>query len=72
MKIRKTHKHKPNHNPPVCLQERLLGVSLTGIMDNRLMSGQQGMDTLEHALTQIKDAAIKVRASATIMMHAYA
>jgi hypothetical protein len=43
------------------LQERLLGVSLTGIMDNRLMSGQQGMDTLEHALTQIKDAAIKVR-----------
>lgn len=35
-------------------------MSLTGIMDNRLMSGQQGMDTLEAALGQIKDVAVKV------------
>jgi len=30
--------------------ERLLGVSLTGIMDNRLMSGQQGSEALAEAL----------------------
>jgi len=43
-------------------EERLLGVSLTGIMDNRLMSGQQGMDNLEQALNDIKASAVKVRA----------
>jgi hypothetical protein len=36
-------------------------VSMTGIMDNRLMSGQMGMDQLEEALTQVKAAAVKVR-----------
>lgn len=41
-------------------EERLLGVSLTGIMDNRLMSGQQGMDNLEQALNDIKASAVKV------------
>ena len=32
---------------PTNTQERLLGVSLTGIMDSRLMSGQLGMDALQ-------------------------
>lgn len=41
-------------------QERLLGVSLTGIMDNRLMSGQLGMDSLASALDEVKQAAVKV------------
>lgn len=43
-------------------EERLLGVSLTGIMDNRLMSGQQGMDNLEQALNDIKASAVKANA----------
>lgn len=48
---------------PACvLQERLLGVSMTGIMDNRLMSGQLGMDKLELALDEVKQAAIKANA----------
>jgi ribonucleoside-diphosphate reductase alpha chain len=44
------------------LQERLLGVSLTGIMDNRLMSGQLGMGQLESALDFVKQAAVKANA----------
>lgn len=31
--------------------ERLLGVSMTGIMDNELMSGQRGYDALEDTLS---------------------
>lgn len=39
-------------------------MSLTGIMDNRLMSGQLGMDRLASALDEVKQAAIKVCVSA--------
>lgn len=41
--------------------ERLLGVSLTGIMDNALMSGQQGMEPLNDTLQQLKAHAVQVR-----------
>jgi ribonucleoside-diphosphate reductase alpha chain len=40
--------------------ERLLGVSLTGIMDNTLMSGQQGMEPLNDTLQQLKAHAVQV------------
>lgn len=43
-----------------CDEERLLGVSLTGIMDNAIMNGSQGMDVLKDWLTQLKEHAIKV------------
>ena len=38
--------------------ERLLGVSLTGIMDNRLTSGQLNHDKLKDALTEMRKVAI--------------
>ena len=41
-------------------EERLLGVSLTGIMDNVLTSGQEG--DLEKVLTQLKQRTIEVNA----------
>lgn len=34
--------------------ERLLGVSLTGIMDNKLTSGQTGLEKLKEALTTLR------------------
>ena len=39
-------------------EERLLGVSLTGIMDNELLNG--GSDDLDYILTQLKETAIEV------------
>jgi ribonucleoside-diphosphate reductase alpha chain len=41
-------------------EERLLGVSLTGIMDNRIMSGQEGHDILAKWLQLFKQHAIDV------------
>lgn len=38
--------------------ERLLGVSLTGIMDNELMSGQKGPEKLKDVLTELRKQAI--------------
>jgi ribonucleoside-triphosphate reductase (thioredoxin) len=38
--------------------ERLLGVSLTGIMDNKLTSGQLGIDKLKDTLTEMRRTAI--------------
>jgi len=38
--------------------ERLLGVSLTGIMDNKLTSGQKGYDVLKDTLTEMRKVAI--------------
>lgn len=38
--------------------ERLLGVSLTGIMDNPLTSGKLGVDKLKDALTELRKVAI--------------
>lgn len=40
-------------------EERLLGVSLTGIMDNPLMSGNLGVIQLEDTLKGLKDAVIR-------------
>jgi ribonucleoside-diphosphate reductase alpha chain len=41
------------------LEERLLGVSLTGIYDNALMRGEQGLDKLANNLQHMKQTAIK-------------
>lgn len=41
-------------------EERLLGVSLTGIMDNRLMSGQMGHELLAEALQELRGHAVQV------------
>jgi ribonucleoside-diphosphate reductase alpha chain len=38
--------------------ERLLGVSMTGIMDNKLTSGQLGMEKLKDVLTELRKTAI--------------
>jgi len=35
-------------------EERLLGISMTGIMDHKILSGQEGFDVLEEWLTEIK------------------
>jgi ribonucleoside-triphosphate reductase len=43
-----------------CEEERLLGVSMTGIFDNKLMCGLQGMPKLAHTLEKLRDTAIKV------------
>lgn len=42
--------------------EALLGVSLTGIMDNELMSGAHGSDTLAEVLNELRDHARDVNA----------
>ena len=42
-----------------CEEERLLGVSLTGIMDNDLMNGKKGNEILSSALDSLREIAIK-------------
>jgi hypothetical protein len=42
-------------------EERLLGVSLTGIMDNKLLSGQEGHDKLAPVLEDLRSQAVEVR-----------
>lgn len=42
-----------------CEEERLLGVSLTGIYDNAIMRGDSGLDKLAANLEKLKAAAIK-------------
>ena len=42
-----------------CDEERLLGVSLTGIMDNATMNGSQGLEILEEWLTELKAETIR-------------
>lgn len=39
-------------------QERLLGVSLTGIMDNTIMNGREGKEKLAVILSKLRDAAV--------------
>ena len=39
-------------------EERLLGVSMTGIMDHPVLSGQSGMDILKEWLSELKQIAI--------------
>jgi ribonucleoside-diphosphate reductase alpha chain len=41
-----------------CEEERLLGVSLTGIMDNPLMNGSKGHDALKSTLEELKKVAV--------------
>jgi ribonucleoside-diphosphate reductase alpha chain len=41
-------------------EERLLGVSLTGIMDNQLMNGNEGIEALQHCLSELKAHAVAV------------
>ncbi len=41
-----------------CCNEALLGVSLTGIMDNMLMSGQLGDDKLKSCLCELREHAL--------------
>ena len=43
-----------------CDEERLLGVSMTGICDHAVMSGQEGLEKLGHWLRQLRDHAEKV------------
>jgi ribonucleoside-diphosphate reductase alpha chain len=43
-----------------CDEERLLGVSLTGIMDNATMNGSNGLAVLEQWLTELKNETIRV------------
>jgi ribonucleoside-triphosphate reductase len=42
-----------------CEEERLLGVSMTGIFDNKLMSGILGHGKLKHVLENLRETAIK-------------
>lgn len=41
-------------------EEALLGVSLTGVMDNRLLSGKEGKTRLNDALDELREYVIKV------------
>lgn len=45
-----------------CEEERLLGVSMTGIMDCRLTNGQSGTFALEKRLNHLKEVAIETNA----------
>jgi len=42
-----------------CEEERLLGVSLTGIMDNDLMNGRKGTEVLEKTLKTLRETAVE-------------
>lgn len=42
-----------------CEEERLLGVSLTGIMDHKILSGREDTNSLESLLKELKNHAIK-------------
>lgn len=42
-----------------CEEERLLGVSLTGLMDNPLTNGKEGLDKLEGVLNGLRETAIE-------------
>ena len=41
-----------------CSEERLLGVSLTGIMDNPIMNGSKGKDVLSSTLDELRKVAV--------------
>jgi len=43
-----------------CEEERLLGVSLTGLMDHPVLNGSQGTEELEEWLTKMREHAVKV------------
>lgn len=43
-----------------CEEERLLGVGMTGINDNKLLNGLNGKDKLKETLTELKEVVIDV------------
>ncbi len=43
-----------------CEEERLLGVSMTGIMDHPILNGSKGYDILKEWLIELKEHAIKI------------
>ena len=45
-----------------CEEERLLGVSLTGLMDHPVLNGSKGAAKLEEYLTKMRDHAVRVNA----------
>ena len=45
-----------------CSEERLLGVSLTGIMDNKITNGKQGGAALKGLLNELKEVAVETNA----------
>jgi ribonucleoside-diphosphate reductase alpha chain len=45
-----------------CEEERLLGVSLTGLMDHPVLNGQEGDEKLIDWLTQMREQAVRVNA----------
>lgn len=49
-------------------QERLLGVSLTGIMDNELTNGKLGKAKLERTLRQLREVAVEVNKEISQML----
>lgn len=49
-----TRKWKEN-----CDEERLLGVSLTGIMDNAIINGKKGKDVLKTTLNELRKVAVE-------------
>lgn len=51
-----------------CNEERLLGVSLTGQMDNALLNGGQGLEFAANYLTQMREKAIYTNARYAKMM----
>ena len=45
-----------------CVEERLLGVSLTGIMDNKITNGKQGGAALKGLLDELREIAVETNA----------
>ena len=45
-----------------CVEERLLGVSLTGIMDNKITNGKQGGAALKGLLNELREVAVETNA----------
>ncbi len=45
-----------------CMEERLLGVSLTGIMDNKITNGKQGGAALKGLLDELREIAVETNA----------
>ena len=45
-----------------CVEERLLGVSLTGIMDNKITNGKQGGAALKGLLDELREIAVEKNA----------
>ena len=51
-----------------CDEERLLGVSLTGIMDNTYLNGKKGFSTLENLLNALRTTAVETNLAYSKML----